>query len=127
MPAVRLIHLSLVLGVLLFLAVALFVRRGPPAVAHPQIPTLVVVAGVPLLILSQLLRARLSSRRTAEPSDSWWQANLTPAIVVWSLIEGASLLGIVGFWITGNRLPLALTAAGIVLFVLAAPGRLAAE
>lgn len=124
---VRLIHLSLILGVLLFLAVALFVRSGPAAVTGPRIPTLLVVAGVPILILAQVLRARIAPRRAGERSAAWWQTNLTRAIVVWSLVEAASLLGVVGFWLTGSRLPLALTAAGIVLFVVSAPGRLAAE
>jgi hypothetical protein len=124
---VRLIHLSLILGVLLFLAVALFVRTGPAAVTDPRLPLLLVVVGVPMLILAQVLSSRIAPRRTGEPSVVWWQANLTRAIVVWSLVEGAALLGIVGFWLTGNRLPLALTAAGIVLFVVSAPGRLAAD
>lgn len=124
---VRLIHLSLVLGVLLFLAVALFVRTGPVAITDPRLPTLLVVAGVPILILAQVLRSRIAPRRAGEPSAVWWQANLTRAILVWSLVEAASLLGIVGFWLTGNRLPLALTAAGVVLFMVSAPGRLAAD
>lgn len=123
----RLIHVSLILGVLLFLAVALFVRTGPATVTDPRVPAALIVVGIPILILAQVLRSRIAPRRAGERPAAWWQANLTRAILVWSLVEAASLLGIVGFWLTGSRLPLALTAAGIVLFVVAAPGRLAAE
>jgi hypothetical protein len=125
--SIRFIHLSLLAGVLLFLAVALFARSDTPAPGSSRLDVILLVVAIPLLLLSQVLRARLPARRATERADDWWQTHYTGAVIVWSLIEGASLMGIVGFWLTGNSLPLAATAGGVVLFMLTAPGRLAAE
>lgn len=125
--SIRLIHLSLLAGVLLFLAVAMFVRSSNPVRAESRLDVVLLAVAVPVLMLALVLKARLPARLASERPDSWWRAHYTQAIIVWSLIEGASLMGIVGFWLTGNSLPLAATAAGVALFALTAPGRLAAE
>ena len=125
--SIRLIHLSLLAGVLLFLAVSLFVRSGSPVDGDSRLPLVLLAASLPPLLLSLVLKSRIPPRRAAESADAWWQAHYTRAVIVWSLIEGASLLGVVAFWLTGQSLPLAATAAGILLFGLTAPGRLASE
>lgn len=124
---VRLIHLSLLAGILLFLGVALVARKPLPGAADSPLPLIMLAAGIPLLLLSQLLRARIPARPASEPVDAWWATHYSRAMIVWSLVEAASLMGLVSFWITGNQLSLALPAVGLVLFVVTAPGRLAGE
>ena len=124
---VRLVHLSLIAGILLFLGVALVTRKPTAGAADSPLPVIMLAAGVPLLVLSQLVRARIPARLATEPADAWWPAHYSRAMIVWSLIEAASLMGLVSFWVTGNQISLGLPAAGLVLFVLTAPGRLAGE
>lgn len=125
--SIRLIHLSLLAGVLIFLAVAHFARPESPPQGALRLDVILAVAAAPVLLLALVLRARVPARRASESLDSWWSAQGTTAIIVWSLIEGASLMGVVGYWLTGSTLPLAATAAGVFLFAITAPGRLAAE
>lgn len=125
--SIRLIHLSLLAGVLLFLAVALFVRSDASLSGESRIDLILLAVAVPLLVLALVLRARIPARRASEQPDGWWQTHYTRVVILWSLIESASLMGIVGFWLTGNSLPLAATAAGVFLFAITAPARLAAE
>lgn len=125
-PNVRLIHLSMPLGVLLFLGVALFVRASEPAPAGASpLPMIALAAGAPALLLALLLRSRLPSRASSTPEPAWWEANLGRVMVIWAMLEGAALLGVVAYFITGETPPLAVTAAALVLFAMVAPGRLA--
>lgn len=123
-PPIRLIHASLPVGVLLLLAVTLALRPAPAVAPDSAVPFVLLAAGAAALIMALVLRGRLGARNTAEPAAAWWQANLTPAIIVWSLIEGGAMLGVVGYWVTGRPALLALPAAGLVLFLLTAPSRL---
>lgn len=123
---IRLIHLALGLGVMLFLAVALVVRSGEPGRAS-SLHLVLLGTGLATLVAALVLRARVSGRNAAQPAVEWWRDNYVSAMVVWSLIEAGSFMGIVGFWVTGNQLPLVVTAAGLVLFVLTAPARLSGE
>jgi hypothetical protein len=123
--AIRLIHLSLPLGVLLFVAVAVAVRPAPTAAA--PVASVTLAAGVAALVIAQLVRARIPARSAVQPLTEWWTANFGRAVAAWSLIEAGGLLGAVGFWLTGRPLPLAATAAALALFVLTAPSRLTGE
>lgn len=126
--ALRLIHLALKLGVLLFLVVAFVVRRGtPPPAADVPLHIIMLLASLPPIVVALLLRSRLQARRSGESSDAWWAAHGTHAIVIWALVESAGLMGVVGYWVTGNALPLAATAVAFLLFAMTAPARLAGE
>ena len=125
--SIRIVHAALIAGVVLFLVVALVVRRGVEPPAGPPLHLFLFAAAGPVLLLALVMRSRIPVRSAAQPLDAWWREHYAQAIVVWSLIEGASFLGIVAFWLTGRAAPLAATGVGLLLFLATSPRRLTGE
>jgi hypothetical protein len=126
----RIIHAALMLGVILFYAVAWYIgtKTSMPISAVPQ--RRVLYLGLFLLSATVFGAAAYSAGRLtpAAPGtsqDAWWRANLGRAIVVWSLIEAPTLLGTVAFLLTHDFRSLIATFAGLLFFVNYRPSRLA--
>lgn len=96
-------------GVLLYAALLVFVLRpeeGSAAAAPLRIGWLVVAVGVTLL--AGVIQQRVRASAPDDPSRA------TSALVVWAAVEGQALLGLTGYFLTGDRLLLILP---LVLFV----------
>ena len=94
----QLIRLFLMTGVLLFGAVVLFVHRQPnwkPGV----LPIAVSYAMVPYAILAVWIAAVLKGRVRQEPDP---QRRASLLLVGWAVGEGAALIGVIIFYITGQ-------------------------
>lgn len=129
-PAVtaRIIHASLVTGVVLVFAVAWYLGRqtNPPPSAPAARPLYLVLI---LMAVGLFAGAVFVARGIAAPTggttqDQWWQMNLGRAIVVWALVEAPSLLGLVVYLLTRDARALIATLAGLLLFANYQPSRL---
>ncbi len=125
----RIIHASLVTGVLLFWAVAWYVGRenSLPASALPERRVLYIA----LFLVTAMLFAgavfaagRIAAPAPGTTQDAWWQANLGRAIVVWALVEAPAFLGLVAYVLTRDFRVLIATLTGLLLFANYRPSRL---
>lgn len=125
----RIIHLALVAGVLLFLAVVWWIgrERSVPTEALPDRKVLYIAV---FLVSAASFSAalffcnRLDSRAPTETTDDWWRRNQGRAMIIWALVEGPALFGIVGYLLTGDFRVLVATVAGLFLFAHFSPARL---
>ena len=131
-PAIsaRIIHAALVLGILLFYAVAWYVgsKTSMPVSAVPERKVLYVglfLVSAVVFGAAVYMAARLSPAAPGTSQDEWWRVNLGRAIVVWGLIEAPTLLGTVAYLVTHDFRSLIATLAGLLFFVNYRPSRLA--
>jgi hypothetical protein len=126
----RIIHAALVLGVLLFGAVAYYLggQESLPVSALPERRFLYIA----LFLASALLfggavysAGRLTPPRPGTSQDDWWRVNLGRAVVIWGLVETPALLGTVTYLLTHDFRTLIATFTGLFLFVNYRPSRLA--
>jgi hypothetical protein len=126
----KIIHAALVLGILLFYAVAWYVgsQTSMPVSAVPERKVLYLG----LFLMSAIvfgaaahMAGRLTPAAPGTSQDDWWRANLGRAIVVWSLIEAPTLLGTVAYLLTHDFRALIATLTGLLFFVNYRPSRLA--
>ncbi len=104
-----LLYGAMAAGVLLYAAVLVFVLRpeqGAAGAGPLRIAWLVVAIGVTLL--AGVIQQRVRVSAPDDPSRS------TNALVVWAAVEAQALLGLTGYYLTGDRLLLILP---LVLFV----------
>lgn len=131
-PAIsaRIIHGSLMLGVILFYAVAWYVgsKASMPVSAVPDRRLLYLglffVSAV-LFGAAVYTAGRLTSPGPGVSQDDWWRVNLGRAIGIWSLVEAPTLLGTVAYLLTHDFRTLIATLTGLLLFVNYRPSRLA--
>jgi hypothetical protein len=130
-PAIhaRIIHASLVIGVLMFWLVAWYLGRGEPvpADALPDRRALYIA----LFLVSAILfgAAMFTANRLSHPTpgtsqDEWWRVNLGKAIVIWALVEAPALLGLVAYTLTHDFRALIATFTGLLFFGNYRPSRL---
>ena len=131
-PAIsaRIIHAALVLGIILFYAVALYVgsKTSMPVSAVPERKVLYLglfLVSAVVFGAAVFMAARLSPAAPGTSQDEWWRVNLGRAIVVWGLIEAPTLLGTVAYLVTHDFRSLIATLAGLLFFVNYRPSRLA--
>jgi hypothetical protein len=126
----RIIHAALMLGVILFYAMAWFVgtKTSMPVSAVPDRRVLYVG----LFLVSAIVfgaavytAGRLTPAGPGTSQDDWWRANLGRAIGVWTLIEAPTLLGTVAYLLTHDFRTLIATLAGLLFLVNYRPSRLA--
>jgi hypothetical protein len=133
-PAVsaRIIHTSLMLGVVMFYAVAWYIgtKTSMPISALPD--RRVLYLG--LFLISAIVfgaaayrASRLSPPGPGTSQDEWWRANLGRAIAVWGLVEAPTLLGTVAYLVTHDFRTLVATLAGLLFLVNYRPSRLAED
>lgn len=126
----RIIHGSLMLGVILFYAVAWYVgsKASMPVSAVPDRRLLYLglffVSAV-LFGAAVYTAGRLTSPGPGVSQDDWWRVNLGRAIGIWSLVEAPTLLGTVAYLLTHDFRTLIATLTGLLLFVNYRPSRLA--
>ena len=130
-PAIsaRIIHAALVLGVLTFWLVGWYIGQSSavPAEALPDRRVLYVALALVSATLfggAVFTAARLGPIRPGGSQDDWWHENLGKAIVVWSLVEAPSLLGLVAYSLTRDFRTLIATFIGLLFFGSYRPSRL---
>jgi hypothetical protein len=131
-PAIsaRIIHAALVLGVVLFWAVAWYVGTSTsmPVSAVPNRRVLYVGLTLISAILfgaAMYTAGRLTPPRPGISQDEWRRANLGRAIGIWALVEAPAILGTVAYFITYDFRTLLAPFTGLLLFVNYRPSRLA--
>jgi hypothetical protein len=130
-PAIsaRIIHASLVLGVLTFWLVGWYIGQSAavPAEALPDRRVLYVALALVSAALfggAMFAASRLGPIRSGSSQDDWWRRNLGKAIVVWSLVEAPSLLGLIAYTLTRDFRTLIATFIGLLFFGSYRPSRL---
>ena len=130
-PAIsaRVIHAALVLGVLMFWLIGWHIGQSAavPADALPDRRVLYVALALVSATLfggAMFTAARLGPTRPGRSQDDWWRENLGKAIVVWSLVEAPSLLGLVAYSLTRDFRTLIATFIGLLFFGSYRPSRL---
>jgi hypothetical protein len=130
-PAIsaRIIHASLVLGVLTFWLVGWYIGQSAavPAEALPDRRVLYVALAVVSAALfggAMFTVARLGPIRAGASQEDWWRENLGKAVVIWSLVEAPSLLGLVAYTLTHDFRTLIATFIGLLFFGSYRPSRL---
>ena len=130
-PAIsaRIIHAALVFGVLTFWLVGWYIGQSSavPAGALPDRRVLYVALALVSATLfggAMFTAARLGPIRPGGSQDDWWHENLGKAIVIWSLVEAPSLLGLVAYGLTRDFRTLIATFIGLLFFGSYRPSRL---
>ena len=133
-PAIsaRIIHAALVLGVVMFWAVAWYVGTSTslPVSAIPNRRVLyigLVAVSAILFGAAAYTAGRLTPPHAGVPRDEWWRANLGRAIGVWALVEAPAILGTTAYFLTHDFRTLLAPFTGLLLFVNYRPSRLAEE
>jgi hypothetical protein len=126
----RIVHAALVLGMMMFWAVAWYVgtNASMPASAIPNRPVLYVglaVASAVLFGAAAYTAARLTPPQPGVSQDEWWRTNLGRAIGIWALIETPTILGTVAYFLTDDFRTLIAPFVGLLLFVNYRPSKLA--
>jgi hypothetical protein len=128
--AVRILHTALCGGLFLSGAMLYLVRHvlRPPAVREGRVLALplAVVAAVLLGVAVGVLRPKVPDRRPEQGSEAYWSdvESRGPALMLWASIEGAGLIGAVGYFLTGAVAPAGAFALALAALVLLGPGRL---
>ena len=129
-PAIsaRIIHAALVLGVILFWAVAWYIgsNTSMPVAAIPDRRVLYVgLAAVSAVLFgAAVYTAGRLTPHTGMSQDEWWRANLGRAVVIWALVEAPAILGTVAYFLTHDFRTLLAPFTGLLLFVNYRPSRL---
>jgi hypothetical protein len=125
----RIIHASLMLGMVLFWAVSWFAGASSRPVS--TLPDRRVLY-LGLFLVSALLfgAAAYNATRFTPPApgtsqDDWWHANLGRAVVIWSLAEAPAILGAVAYFLTHDFRTLLAPFTGLLFLVNYRPSRLA--
>lgn len=124
----RIIHGALVLGVLMFGAVAFITRdRSIPSEALPDRRVLYValtLVSATLFGAAAFSTGRLPAPAQGTSEDEWWTANLGRVLVSWSLVEAPTVLGLVVYTLTQDFRTLLAPFIGLLLFATYHPRRL---
>jgi hypothetical protein len=124
---VRLIHLALVTGVILFALISYFVLRQSLGNSHEVSPNLLLIL-LALAVLacaaSLLLLRRIPRRQRDVSADLFWTTAMTPALIMWWPIEMASLLSVLLYALTGSQAAIGIASIAVVLFIIQNPARL---
>ena len=109
--ALRIMHGALAAGVVLVGAVILLLVRvrGQAIWGGPTLGTALAVASALLLVVAALvLRPRIPDRNLQDSPETYWAMPRSrgAAIILWAVTEGASLIGWVGYLLTGATLPM---------------------
>ncbi|HET9707961.1 MAG TPA: hypothetical protein VFP39_06635 [Gemmatimonadales bacterium] len=122
------LHLALTLGLTLAGAVLFIVRRVQPlpALVPPAVGIALTVAAVSTLVVAvTVVRPRVLLQAPEQTRDMYWgEAALRLTVLfLWVAVEGAGLLGALGYLLTGTTAPLIALVLGIVTLATLRPGR----
>ena len=125
----RVIHGSLVVGVMLFWLVAWYSasESALPVSALPDRRVLYI--GLFLVSAALFGGAMFTANRLAPPArgsspDDWWRVNLGKAVLIWALVEAPAILGTVAYLLTRDFRALLATFTGLLFFAAYRPSRL---
>lgn len=124
------VHSALVVGVVVIMLVFGVVRELATFQSAPELLTVFrIVAFAELaavVLVARVLWGRVSPLREAANVVQWWSGQAGRLIIVWSLAEGAAMLGGVLWLLTGDRLILVgVTGVALALLVMYRPSRVA--
>ena len=127
--AVRILHAALAIGLSVVGGTFVFVLRGlgPSLTNTPVIGYATAGLGLAnLAVVVGFFRPRIPQRRTDQAPDDYWATNeaRAAAIVIWAMVEGAGLIALVGYFLTGSVVPAAVAVLAVVTLILLRPARL---
>ncbi|MDQ8164398.1 MAG: hypothetical protein P3A28_01390 [Gemmatimonadota bacterium] len=117
---VRLVHLSLFMGTTL-VGVVMFMLRArmdpPPTVDLTLGLALAGVAVLGIAIALTQLRQRVTPRGSSQsPADYWGDARIRlAAMIFWAVLEGAGLLSVVAYYLSGSPIPLGVAILSVIV------------
>lgn len=125
----RIIHAALVLGIVMFWFIAWWLGRAStvPAYALPDRRVLYIalfLVSAALFGAAMFSASRLGHVSPGTSQDEWWRANLGKAVLIWALVEGPALLGLIAYTLTHDFRVLIATLTGLLLFGAYRPSRL---
>lgn len=122
---IRLIHASLITGTVLFAIVSEVWLR--PAMAdlgefRPGLVRLLLGVAVALCAASLLFRGRVPRKSGDESADRFWSRASAPAMITWSLANGAGLISVLAYAKSGDIAAIVVAAIAMVLLAALNPG-----
>ncbi len=132
LKSLRIVYFSLAMGIVLFLAVSLFLNKvnGPFAKTEisqveraPFLITLIVLTGAIFIVYRNIFPKKLDAIKALPALDRKLEAWRELSILRGALIEAPAFFAIVIFLLLGNFALLIWPIAGIVLFWLSQPTR----
>ena len=92
----------------------------PSAIVYALISVAFTAMAVAILVL----RPKVPRRGSAQSPDDFWAHAATPALVLWAPLEGAGLLGLVAYAMSGSPVVLAVPFMAILALLVYRPGAL---
>ena len=122
---IRLIHASLITGTVLFAIVTQVWLR--PAWAElgafpPELVRLLLGVGVALCAASLFFRGRVPRKSGDESADRFWTRANAPAMITWSLANGAGLISVLAYAKSGDIAAIAVAAIAVLFLAALRPG-----
>lgn len=125
----RLMNLALTLGLSLMAVVFVLLRRTgqAPALDIPPVAgTALTVAAIAMLVVAiAVVRPRIPPQASEQTTDMYWgdaTVRMT-VIMLWAAVEGAGLMGAVGYLLTGQTAPGIALVLAILTLVSLRPAR----
>lgn len=127
-PNPRLLHTALLAGGLFGLPIIYGLRWIAPLVTLERAAPYLRYGALAVLFLQavvvRILRTRITSMTADMREEEWWRRNTNPAVLIWCIGALLCFIGSIVHFLTGDPLMLFVGGGGIVLLILAAPGRL---
>ena len=131
MRSIRILHGALVVGLVLVGGTFfLLVPTQGPLGGAPNVGVVQAGLAVGLLVVAfTALRRRVPERGFDQSQDAYVVSVETrgASIVLWAVVDGAGLIGWVGYVLTGDAAPAAAAALSIVTLIVSRPSRLEGE
>ena len=127
--AVRVVHAALVAGLSIVGATFLVLRRARHmdfGVGAGLGRVFAVMSLVVLAVALFFLRSRIPQRRSDQSPDEYWSARESrdAAVILWAIVEGAGMVGWVGYLLTGSVAPGLIAVVSILSLILIRPSRI---
>ena len=119
----RIVHGALCAGVILFAIVAHFLMV-PKASASGNLASntpIFLALSLAACVVGIFLSTRVPRPTGGESPDAFWQRAGPPALRAWAFLEGACLLDVVFYSLTGSRTAISVAGVVVLTFVLLNP------
>ncbi len=130
---VRIFYGAVLAGLVIIGATVALLRRfasGPSLVQIPGIGiAFAVLALTSVAVAVRVLRPGFPERRPDQSADLYWSdaGNRGRAIVLWAVVDGAGVLGAVGYLLTGSLAAVGALGVALAAMMLLQPARLEGE